>query len=110
MDAHPYIVNALALATAVSEEASPAAAPADAAAVASPAKCAAAAAASAMSGMSELMARCLADDSPASWAPLPPDSPFRALFHGEIRLHQGMSLPQNSVAAKQKQLPQEFCT
>lgn len=65
VDAHPYIVNAYALCIAVAEAAGADAAPA------------------------APLAALLAEDHPPSWSPLPPDSTFRALHAGEIRLHQG---------------------
>ena len=66
VDAHPYMVNALAVCTATAEASAKQSAP-----------------------MSELMRRCLEDESPPACCPLPPDSTFRALFNGEIRMHQG---------------------
>ena len=68
VDAHPYMVNALAVCTATAEASAQQSAP-----------------------MSELMRRCLEDESPPACCPLPPDSTFRALFNGEIRMHQGGS-------------------
>ncbi|CAL8472027.1 g11569 [Coccomyxa elongata] len=68
VDAHPYIVNAYALCTAVAEAAGADAAPA------------------------APLAALLAEDHPPSWSPLPPDSTFRALHAGEIRLHQGAAM------------------
>ena len=68
VDAHPYMVNALAVCTATAEDSAKQSAP-----------------------MSELMRRCLEDESPPACCPLPPDSTFRALFNGEIRMHQGAS-------------------
>ncbi len=65
VDAHPYIVNAYALCTAVAEAAG------TDVALAAP------------------LAKQLAEEHPPSWSPLPPDSTFRALHAGEIRLHQG---------------------
>ncbi len=65
VDAHPYVVNAFALCTAAADAAGHDAA------------------------LAEPLASLLAEEQAPSWSPLPPDSPFRALYHGELRLHQG---------------------
>ena len=76
VDAHPYVVNAFALCTAVAEAAGHDAA------------------------LAEPLGGLLADEGAPSWSPLPPDSAFRALYPGELRLHQGArSLP----------LPGQYC-
>ena len=66
VDAHPYVVNALAVCTATAEASAKVSAP-----------------------MSDLMRRCLEEELPPACSPLPADSTFRALFNGEIRIHQG---------------------
>ena len=66
VDAHPYVVNALAVCTATAEASAKVSAP-----------------------MSDLMKRCLEEELPPACSPLPADSTFRALFNGEIRIHQG---------------------
>ena len=68
VDAHPYVVNALAVCTATAEASAKVSAP-----------------------MSDLMRRCLEEELPPACSPLPADSTFRALFNGEIRIHQGAS-------------------
>ena len=66
VDAHPYMVNALAVCTATAEASAKQSAP-----------------------MSDLMRRCVEEEVPPACSPLPVDSTFRALFNGEIRMHQG---------------------
>ncbi|KAK9905860.1 hypothetical protein WJX75_007711 [Coccomyxa subellipsoidea] len=68
VDAHPYVVNAFALCTAVAEAAGHDAA------------------------LAEPLGGLLADEGAPSWSPLPPDSAFRALYTGELRLHQGAAM------------------
>ena len=70
VDAHPYVVNALAVCTATAEASAKVSAP-----------------------MSDLMKRCLEEELPPACSPLPADSTFRALFNGEIRIHQGEPIP-----------------
>lgn len=72
VDAHPYVVNALAVCTATAEASAKLSAP-----------------------MSDLMRRCLEEELPPACSPLPADSTFRALFNGEIRIHQGEALAQH---------------
>ncbi|CAL5220821.1 g2898 [Coccomyxa viridis] len=69
VDAHPYVVNALAVCTATAEASAKVSAP-----------------------MSDLMKRCLEEELPPACSPLPADSTFRALFNGEIRIHQGAAM------------------
>lgn len=66
VDAHPYMVNALAVCTATAEASAKLSAP-----------------------MSDLMRHCLEDEAPPACSPLSADSTFRALYNGEIRMHQG---------------------